>query len=307
MKASSLWFKSDDGTPLYIYRWAPDSPARGIVHIAHGLGEHAARYARTAEALVNRGYLVYANDHRGHGRTAPTRDELGFFAITNGWNRVVSDLKLLMEMEAHQNPRIPAVLLGHSMGSFMAQQFFHQYGGMLAGGVLSGSSGPPDSRVYGLRVLALLERLRLGRRGRSRFLHWLSLRVANRQFQPVRTNFDWLSSDPAEVDLFNTDPLCGFVGTTQLWIDLLDGVVTIARRENRERTPGNLPLLIFAGTRDPVSNNCRGLERLIADYRRAGLTSIQHRFYPEGRHEMLNEVRRQEVLGDLLAWLDSVT
>jgi len=307
MQASTLWFESDDGVPLFVYRWRPDSRPRGIVHIAHGLGEHAGRYTRTAEALANCGYIVYANDQRGHGRTAPNRDELGFFAYKDGWNRAVSDLRLLVEMETQENPRVPAVLVGHSMGSFMAQQFFSQHGRMLAGGVLSGSNGPPDSKVHCLRVLARLERLRLGQRGRSRFLHWLSLRIANRQFRPVRTNFDWLSSDPAEVDLFNNDPLCGFVGTTQLWNDLLVGVTAVARRENVGRIPSNLPLYIFAGTRDPVSRNCRGLERLIARYRSLGLTNVQYKFYPEGRHEMLNEVQRQEVVDDLIAWLDSVT
>ncbi len=307
MKASNLWFESDDEVPLYVYKWQPDSSPRGIVHIAHGLGEHAGRYAPAAEALAGRGYLVYANDHRGHGRTAATKDDLGFFAYRDGWNRAVQDLRLLVESEKLEDPSLPAVLLGHSMGSFMAQQFFYRHGELLAGGALSGASGPPDMKVYGLRFLARLERMRLGPRGRSPLLHWLSLRVANRRFRPVRTDFDWLSSDAREVDKFNADPLCGFVGTTQLWNDLLYGTVEIARKGNMKRVPGNLPIYIFSGKLDPVSRRCRGLEELIAAYRRAGVSSISHKFYPGGRHEMLNEVCRGEVLADLVTWLDQVT
>jgi alpha-beta hydrolase superfamily lysophospholipase len=193
------------------------------------------------------------------------------------------------------------------MGSFMAQQFIAETGHLLAGCVLSGSTGRPEPRVQLLRVLAYGERFRLGPRGRSRMLHKFSLDTANQQFRPTRTDFDWLSRDTAEVDKFIADPLCGFVGTTQLWIDLLQAVFALCRPDVQSGIPRHLPVYVVSGSRDSVSHNTRGLLQLLDAYRRAGLTRIEHRFYPEGRHEIFNELNRDEVTGDLVRWLDSVT
>jgi len=304
MRTSTYNFFSDDGTPIFVYRWEPDGPAKAIVHIAHGLAEHAARYAHVADALARSGYLVFVHDHRGHGRTAPTPSELGHFADKNGWDRAVRDLQLLVVEERKQNPGLPVILLGHSMGSFMAQQFLYENGNLLEGCVLSGSNGNPQTYVLALEILAYFQRLMYGRRARSKLLHSLSLKTANKAFQPIRTNFDWLTRDTAEVDKFAADPLCGWVGTTQLWIDLIHGAKVIAKPENRALVPKHLPIYIFAGTADPLSNGCKGLEQLISAYRREGLTNVRHKFYPSGRHEMLNEINRDEVIADLIAWLD---
>jgi len=304
MRTSTYNFFSDDGTPIFVYRWEPDGPAKAIVHIVHGLAEHAARYAHVADALTRSGYLVFGHDHRGHGRTAPTPSELGHFAAKNGWDRAVRDLQLLVVEERKQNPGLPVILLGHSMGSFMAQQFLHENGNLLEGCVLSGSNGNPQTYVLALEILAYAQRFMYGRRARSKLLHSFSLKTANKAFQPVRTNFDWLTRDTAEVDKFAADPLCGWIGTTQLWIDLIHGATVIAKPENRALVPKRLPIYIFAGTADPVSNGCKGLEQLISAYRREGLTNVRHKFYPSGRHEMLNEINRDEVIADLIAWLD---
>lgn len=297
----------DDGTMLYRYRWTPlGGPPRAIVHISHGLAEHGGRYDRLGRFLAPRGFAVYAHDHRGHGLTAGRPEALGFFAERGGWARAVEDLRQLIVEEAALHPKAPVILLGHSMGSFMAQQIIEESGSLLAGCALSGSTGRPQRRVMALRILAYLERRRLGPRGRSRLLHRFSLNTANRQFQPVRTDFDWLSRDAGEVEKFVADPFCGFTGTTQLWIDLVEGAYSICRPEHQARIPKELPVYVFAGARDPVSQNTRGLVQLLGAYRRAGLSRVQHRFYAEGRHEMLNELNRDEVMADLLEWLEMV-
>ncbi len=299
------WFKSDDGARLYVYRWAADGPARGAIHIVHGLAEHGGRYAWTARKLASDGYLVFAHDHRGHGRTAGSPENCGNLAERDGWNRAVKDIALLLEAERRENPGIPMFLLGHSMGSFMVQQMMYEHPELLDGCALSGSRGKPDLLVYLLRFLASLERMRIGASGRSRFLHSLSLKAANRHFQPVRTRFDWLSRDPATVDAFIADPLCGWIGPSQLWLDLSYGIIRIARPENQRRIPPDLPVYIFAGTADPISDGCKGLRQLIEAYRRAGLTKVRFKFYPESRHETLNEINRDEVVAELLEWLHS--
>ena len=307
MNSSNDTFMSDDGTPLSVYSWEPDGFRKGVVHIAHGLGDRALRYERVALDLAARGYVVCSNDHRGHGKTAARPEDLGFFAETDGWNRAVRDLQLLMAAEKKSHPDLPLILLGHSMGSFMAQQCLFECGDLLDGCALSGSSGKPQALVYLLKAMAEFERLIRGKRHRSSLLHSLSLRRANRAFQPVRTAFDWLSRDPEVGTQFVADPLCGFVGTTQLWLDLIHGLFWISKPENQSRIPKDIPIYIFAGLSDPISDGCKGLIQLLSAYQAQGLTNVRHKFYPGGRHEMLNETNRDEVIEDLVAWLDAVT
>jgi alpha-beta hydrolase superfamily lysophospholipase len=307
MEATNFIFTCDDATPLYGYKWAPDGDPRGMIHIVHGLAEYGARYDRTARALADRGYLVYAHDHRGHGLTAAAPERCGMFAERDGWNRAVKDIRLLIESERRENPALAMIVLGHSMGSFMVQQMMYEHPELMDACALSGSTGKASFRITILRVVAHFERMRIGGHGRSTLLHKLSLDFANKAFQPTRTRFDWLTRDRTEVDKFDKDPLCGWVGTSQLWVDLISGSLAAARPENRRRVPADLPVYIFAGTQDPVSDGCKGLHFLIDSFRRAGMTDIRYKFYTNGRHEMLNETNRDEVVGDLLLWLDDVS
>jgi alpha-beta hydrolase superfamily lysophospholipase len=188
----------------------------------------------------------------------------------------------------------------------MAQQCLFECGDLVDGCALSGSNGKPEPYVYVLNAMAHVERFLLGGRHRSRLLYKLALSKANKAFQPVRTDFDWLSRDGAVGLEYVADPLCGFVGTAQLWLDLIYGVMKVSKPRNQSRIPKNIPIYIFAGTKDPVSNRCKGLEQLISAYRRQNLTNVHHKFYPEGRHEMLQEINRDEVVADLLEWLDGI-
>jgi len=307
MNVENYFVESDDGKKIYVYKWIPEVPARAAIHIAHGLAEYGVRYDLTARALNARGYLVYAHDHRGHGRTAGSPEMCGSLARRDGWNRAVRDISVLLRAERVENPGLPMILLGHSMGSFMAQQMMYQHPDLMDACALSGPSGKPDMRAYFFRAMAFLERIRIGTNGNSTLLHRLSLKSANKAFEPVRTSFDWLSRDTAVVESYVADPYCGWIGPSQLWIDLTCGLLEPARPSNLKRIPRNLPVYIFAGTKDPVSHGGKRLEQLIGAYRRAGLTNVRLRLYRDGRHEMLNEVNRDEVIADLLAWLDEVS
>jgi alpha-beta hydrolase superfamily lysophospholipase len=306
MQSSTFTLAAADGIELFVYRWLPDAAAKAVVQIVHGLAEHAGRYARLAGALTAAGYAVYADDHRGHGRTARDAAALGFFAERDGWQRCLDDLWRLNRRIAADHPGLPIVLLGHSMGSFLAQHFISEHGDALAGVVLSASSGKPPPLAAIGRVVARLERLRLGPRGRSALIHALSFGAYNKAFAPARTPFDWLTRDAAEIDKYAADPLCGFPATVQLWIDLLDALPEIARPARQARIPKRLPILIISGARDSVSANTKQLQQLLAAYRAAGLERVSHRFYPEARHELFNELNREEVTRDLVAWLDGV-
>jgi alpha-beta hydrolase superfamily lysophospholipase len=296
---------ASDGLGLFLYRWLPSDPTKAVVQIAHGLAEHAGRYATLAEALNRAGYGVYAHDHRGHGRTCKAEGQLGFFGERNGWQMCLDDLWLINRHIAAQHPGVPIVLIGHSMGATMAQQFIGDHGDALAGVVLSGASGSPTVLASIGRLITRFERLRLGCQGRSKLANALSFEAFNKQFAPCRTAFDWLSRDPAEVDKYVADPLCGFPATVQLWIDLLDGWRAASRPEHRARIPKALPIYVISGSRDPVSGNTKQLEPMLKDFRAAGL-NVQHRFYPDARHEVFNETNREEVTRDVIEWMDAL-
>jgi alpha-beta hydrolase superfamily lysophospholipase len=303
---STFTLTTPDGVDLFTYCWLPIEKPKAVVQIAHGLAEHAGRYARLADALTSAGYAVYANDHRGHGRTVKSADDLGFFAERDGWRKCVDDLWRLNRHVAATHPGLPIVLLGHSMGSTLTEQFMGDHGDALAGVVLSGANGKPTFLAKVGGAIAWAERLRMGARGRSKLVQSLTFDAFNKNFAPARTAFDWLSRDPAEVDKYVADPLCGFAATVQLWIDLLDGWAAVSSAAHRNRVRKTLPVYLIAGRRDPVSGSTRQLEPWIAEYRAAGMVNLTHKFYPDARHELFNETNRDEVTGNLVGWLDQV-
>ena len=304
--ASPFTLAAPNDVDLFVYCWLPAEPPKAVVQIAHGLAEHAARYTRLADALTAAGYAVYANDHRGHGRTVKSSDDLGFFADRDGWRKCVDDLWQLNRHIATLHPGLPIVLLGHSMGSTLAEQFMGNHGDALAGVVLSGANGKPSLLAKIGGAITRAERARLGARGKSKLVQSLTFDAFNKKFAPARTEFDWLSRDPAEVDKYVADPLCGFPATVQLWLDLLAGWAAVSRASHRNRVPNALPIYLIAGGCDPVSGNTRQLGPWIAEYRDAGLLNLTHKFYPDARHELFNETNRDEVTSDLIRWLDQV-
>jgi alpha-beta hydrolase superfamily lysophospholipase len=306
VQRASFTLTAADGVALFVHGWRPEAMARGVVQIAHGLAEHGGRYARLASALTEAGYAVYANDHRGHGRSARTPEDLGFFAARDGWGKCLEDLWQLNRRIAADHPGAPIILLGHSMGSFMAQYFIGAHGEALAGVVLSGSGGKPSALAAVGRLIGRLERLRLGRRGRSALMHALAFGAFNKPFEPARTPFDWLSRDAAEVDKYIADPLCGFPASAQLWIDLLDALGDMTSASRLARIPKRLPIYVVAGSRDPVGGNTKSIAQLLSAYRAAGLERVAHRFYADARHELFNDINRDQVTGDLIAWLDGL-
>jgi alpha-beta hydrolase superfamily lysophospholipase len=305
MQETSFTLDAADGTGIHVWHWVPDEgrTVRGVVQIAHGLAEHAERYRATAQRLTDANWAVVADDHRGHGRTAASDDDLGYFADERGWVWVLDDLWRLTARARELHPDVPVVLLGHSMGSFLAQQYLFTFPGDVDAAVLSGSNGPLGPLVEVGSLLSGIERRRLGPHGRSPLLHALAFGAYNKPFEPARTEFDWLSRDEAQVDAYVADPRCGFVATTKLWSDFFGGLRVIQQSHRLAPIPSDLPVYVFSGEVDPVGG-ADGVASLVDHYEQAGLTNVTSRVYPDGRHEMLNEVNTDEVHDDLLAWLD---
>ncbi|WP_192558813.1 alpha/beta hydrolase [Pseudomonas allokribbensis] len=298
----TFWLDASDRSRLFVNQWLPNAPLKALVLLAHGMAEHSARYARLAESFCAEGYGVYAPDQRGHGKTAD-HGTLGHFADDDGWCKVVGDLASLNQFLGQRHPGVPIVLLGHSMGSYIAQAYLLHHSASLHGAILSGSNFQPVALYRAARQIARFEKLRQGAKGRSALIEWLSFGSFNNKFKPARTAFDWLSRDPAEVDKYATDPLCGFRCTNQLWIDLLGGLQQISKASNLAQIDPGLPLLVIGGECDPVSEGKR-LTDLANALRSAGSHNLQLKIYPQARHELFNETNRDEVTADVLAWID---
>jgi alpha-beta hydrolase superfamily lysophospholipase len=306
MPSDSFTYRTDDEVEIFTYRWFPpaDAPVKAVVQIAHGMAEHAGRYARFAETLNAAGYAVYANDHRGHGRTAGDAGKIGYFADYDGWFKVAGDLMQLTAIIRENHPGVPVFLLGHSMGSFLVRTAIIQDAGGIAGVILSGTGADPGLLGKVGLVLARAIGAVKGRRSPSPLLNALSFGAFVKKFAPARTEFDWLSRDAAEVDKYIADPLCGGIFSAGFFSDLIDGLVFIHKPKNIARVPVDLPLYLFSGARDPVGDDTRGVQKVVEAYRGAGIKDVTVRFYADGRHEMLNEINRQEVFADVIAWLD---
>jgi alpha-beta hydrolase superfamily lysophospholipase len=302
MNHTTFWLTANDHSRLYVNQWLPEAPPKALIMVSHGMAEHGGRYVRLAEALCGAGYGVFALDQRGHGRTAD-EGTLGLFAEQDGWNKVVGDLASLNQHIGQQLPGVPIILLGHSMGSYIAQAYLLHHSASLHGAVLSGSNFQPVALYRAARLIARAERLRQGLRGRSALIEFLSFGSFNQAFKPNRTAFDWLSRDPDEVDRYLHDPLCGFRCTNQLWFDLLGGLQQISKASNLAQIDPGLPILVIGGECDPVSEGKR-LKSLAHALREAGCQNLQLNIYPQARHEVFNETNRDEVTADVLTWLD---
>jgi alpha-beta hydrolase superfamily lysophospholipase len=293
-------FVASDGKEIHCYRWHVAGKPRAIVQIAHGMGEHAARYRDVARRLVAAGYAVVANDHRGHGDTAGL-EHLGDFG-PGGWDRVIADTYEINAHVADQFPGTPRVLLGHSMGAMLTQQYLYRHGATLQGVVISGSPGlGAIFQLFLMHTIARFERARLGADATSALLDRLVFGAANDPFEGD-TGFEWLSRDAEQVRRYVADPFCGFVLRTGGLCDLFAGARQARKKKWIAQIPTQLPIYVFSGSADPVGT---GLQRLEKRYRAAGIADLTVRMYEGGRHEMFNETNRDEVIDDLICWLDS--
>jgi alpha-beta hydrolase superfamily lysophospholipase len=284
-----LSYKSADGRQLAAYRWDAErgQTPSGVVVLFHGMGEHIRRYDHVAEALASASFVVYGHDHRGHGASLAADDEPGHLG-TNGWAALVDDLGLAIARAKSDHPGLPVAVVAHSMGSFATQQFLLDHGRDVDAVALIGTA-----------ALDLLEPA-------LDFTRDLDLSAFNAAFAPARTDFDWLSRDDAMVDAYLADPLCGFGIDAASAKAMFTGARRLADPVELSCVPHELPLYVAVGSKDPVNADLVLLWPLVDRYRAAGLSDVTVRVYDDGRHEILNEVNRAQVIEDLLQWLQRV-
>ena len=289
-------FRDSDGVDVFYRRWLPSVTPRSVVVIAHGMSEHSGRYDRFARVLANRGYAVYALDHRGHGRTAQATG--GGRSGPPGMDGVLDDIRQLASLAESEAGRGPVVLFGHSMGALLAQAYAERHGDELDALILSGSPGIGD-------LSSAAELMRGAADGGLADEPVPALGPLNEPFEPARTPYDWLSRDPAEVDAYLADPLCGDDApvTYGFLADLMALTMQTMEPAGIAAIPSTLPILLITGEQDSASDLATNLRELVDQMQAAGL-DVTALYYPDARHELLNEVNRDEVHDDVLAWIE---
>lgn len=300
-----FYFPSTDGVhSVHVQEWLPDGPPRAVVQIVHGIAEYVGRYDHFARFLASHGFYVCGDDHLGHGKTAANSDELGFTNERDGWTHMTDDLHALRVLTGEKYPGLPYLLLGHSMGSFLSRTYLIRYPGAVDACALSGTGQQAPALVASGSLLAKMERARLGSYGRSRLIQKLCFGAYNIQFKPARTSNDWISRDEHVVDAYNDDPFCQFWPTVTLFGDMMGGIKFITNPANLKRMDPNTPVLFFSGAKDPVGDSGTGVRKAYQSFLDAGCKNVSIRLYPNGRHEILNELNREEVYADVLAWME---
>jgi len=298
---------ADDGLAIAVHRWETEFAPRGVILISHGMGEYAMRYDRFAETATRAGFSVWAPDHRGHGETAGSLSRLGHLADRKGFPRVVEDFRLVAQEARRLHPSAPFFVLGHSFGSLVALSFIERYGDDIAGCVLVGTIGPrPFASRAGIALAGLVSAFR-GKRRPSPFLQRVTFGSYNRRVVAPASPNSWLSRDAAEVERYDSTPWSGFVSTAGFFRDLSRGLRDVHRPRAIARIPKDLPIFVASGGDDPVGRYGEGPTRLVRSLIKGGAAKTSLRVYRLARHELVNELNRDEITSDLIAWIDART
>ena len=300
MVNAKLWTSAKFGSPNVP---GVESP-KAVIQIAHGMAEYIDRYDDLARYLVSRGFVVCAEDHVGHGGTATGPDDYGHMPLRNGKNVVVRDVHTLHRMVARTFPDVPYVMYGHSMGSFITRAYIARYGDELTACVLSGTGNVPANLSKTGNALARFIASIKGETYRSKLIDNMGAGAYGKKIPNARTNLDWLSTDPAVVDAYIADEKCGFMFTVGGYATLLDLTAEVVTPECAEQVPKGLPVLLVAGDGDPVGDMGAGVKAAAQLLRDAGVETVDCKIYEGMRHEIHNEIGKDQVYDDVATWID---
>ncbi|AZO22899.1 MULTISPECIES: alpha/beta fold hydrolase [unclassified Mesorhizobium] len=297
---------SPGGADLNLYVKHAGGNPRAVVQINHGLAEHAARYARFADFLGDRGFHVYAHDHRGHGATKAPDAPLGRFADVDGIAKVIADVGAVHDLIAVEHPGLPVIAFGHSLGASIALNFVLRHSDRIHAAAIW--NGNFSAGLLGQLALGILgwERMRLGSDVPSRLLPRLTFQAWGKAVPNHRTLFDWLSRDPVEVDKYIADPLCGWDASISMWRDVVGMAQHAGKDSSFAGVRRDLFVNLVGGEKDPASDYGKGIHHLARRMDRMGFSNLVSKVYADTRHESLNEINRDIIMSDFVAWGDSV-
>ena len=306
MRKEEFFYDSRDGkSKIHAVRYSPEEPEkiRCVLQIVHGMAEYVERYEEFARFLAERGFVVTGEDHLGHGKSVAEGGKYGYFCQQDPATVVVRDVHRLKKMTQELYPGVPYVIMGHSMGSFITRNYIFRYGTGISAAVIMGTGMQPRFTVRMAKALTSLQKVFCGGAHIGRMVDRMAFGGYNKRIEKPRTGVDWLSRDEARVEQYVADPLCGFVFTLNGFGTLFELISRLYNPENLSQIPRELPLLMVSGTADPVGDYGKGVERAYESLKAAGVEDIRLKMYEGGRHELLNETNRGQVMQDIYDWL----
>lgn len=305
MKKEEFKFRStSDECNIRAVRYIPDGEIKAILQIAHGMQEFIDRYENFAKHLCDKGYLVTGNDHLGHGGSINIEEDWGYFADENGNKAVLDDVYELTKITKELYPNKPYFLLGHSMGSFYARQYLCEYGNELNAAIIMGTGHQPLATVQAGMVACRMFALGKGWHYRSNAINAMAFGSYNKKFEPARTRVDWLTRDEKIVDWYLSEPRCTFMFTLNGYYNMFLGISRLHDTKLLNNIPKQLPILFVSGQEDPVGDFGKGVEAAVKSIKDVGCTNVDMKLYPNDRHEILNELDKDQVYEDLYNWLE---
>lgn len=296
--------KMSDGVIVYAHSRLPKGTPIGHIHFLHGMEEHSGRYDTAADYFIEQGYIVSAHDHRGHGKTAEMNGTRGHFADKNGFSKVVNDTFEVVSFMKSTYPGNKFILFGHSMGSFIARRFIQIHGHLIDLVVLSGTGDDAGLARYAGQAIGHLSGRKNGYEQPNKLLDALVFGGFNRGIKRPVTKYDWLSKNNTLVFSYLSDEYCGFIPTTQFFLDLFSGLGIIHEKKEIARIPKKLPILLFAGTEDPVGNYGKALWKIARQYDKACIEDVTVLLFEGGRHELISDSTRKGVIQAVLEWIE---
>lgn len=307
MVKEEFYFDSRDGkSRIHAVRYRPEDTGqvRCVLQVVHGMAEYAERYEEFAAYLVERGFVVTGDDHLGHGKSVGQGGKQGYFCEQDPATVLVRDVHRLKKLTEELYPGVPYVLMGHSMGSFITRNYLCRYGTGISGAVIMGTGMQPKAVLDMARLVAGIQKFFCGPMHVSRLLDRLAFGGYGKGITDRRTAFDWLSRDRERVNRYIADPMCGFTFTVNGFGALFELVLRLYSPENLAAVPRELPVFMVSGDADPVGDYGKGVRRAYDSLVAAGLTDIRLKLYPGGRHELLNETNRSQVMQDICRWVE---
>ena len=302
-----LYYQSKDGkNTVHACLWKPEGEAKGVVQIIHGMCEYAERYAPFAKFLNENGYIVCADDHLGHGKSVKSEEDLGYFNDARDYSIVVEDIHELKKQVEPQAENLPWFVLGHSMGSFFCRKYISLYGNEFKAAVIMGSGFKSKVTLNTALFAVKLNALFCGWRNRSKVIKNLAFGSYNKKFKPARTDNDWLSKDPQNVDNYEADKLCGFSFTNNGYYILFSVIKQACSKKVIAAVPKDLPVYFVAGEKDPVGDYGKGVIKAVNKFHKAGIKDVSVTLYDDCRHEILNDVCKEQVQNDVLGFYNGV-
>ena len=308
MRTENFTFLSEDGkTNIHAVKWIPDSgDFRVILQITHGMVEYIERYIPFAEFLTEKGYMVVGHDHLGHGQSVTTQEDWGYIGLPHPSNLLVADMHKLRTMIQAENPDVPYFMMAHSMGSYMLRKYLTIHNDKLNGAVIMGTGMVPDFVTkIGLLTVKLLAVFR-GWHYRSKFVADSAFGKPYRRYDLTGKTLSnsWLTKDEEIVKAYYEDPCCKFMFTINGYLALFEAVLYDGQPENAAKIPKKLPLFIISGQDDPVGDLGVGVKKVYDMYKETGIEDITYKLYENDRHEILNELDRDNVYSDILSWMN---